>query len=338
MATVGAIAGTYTYPQLQVDNYGRVTSISNQTPVTSWNGMTGAVTLSSANVTSALGFTPSTDTFAQAAFDKANTDYTTISATSGTYGSEAAIPVITLSANGRVSAITNTSISIPAGTSIVANSGQITANASTGTVALGLATTAVTPATYGTSTSIPSITVDEYGRITGVSNNSVSTTINLSGTTGTGSISGGDTLTFNSNNSVVISAQGSTLYVNTPQSLTTTSSPSFTAATLNTSAFLTSTSFTTGSVSQVAIDTFAKTTYRSAKYFVQMTSSTSYHVAEIIVLHDGTNTWITQYGDMWTSSSLGTFSADISGSNVRLLFTAANSTTTVKLNKTLLVV
>lgn len=46
--------------------------------------------------------------FANAAF--ANTDYTTISATAGTYGNSNTIPVVTLTANGRVSTIVNTAI------------------------------------------------------------------------------------------------------------------------------------------------------------------------------------------------------------------------------------
>jgi hypothetical protein len=50
-------------------------------------------------------------TLAQAAFDKANTDVTSISATAGVYGNATYVPVITLAANGRISSITNTAIS-----------------------------------------------------------------------------------------------------------------------------------------------------------------------------------------------------------------------------------
>lgn len=48
---------------------------------------------------------------ANGAFDKANTDVTSISATAGVYGNATYVPVITLAANGRVSSITNTAIS-----------------------------------------------------------------------------------------------------------------------------------------------------------------------------------------------------------------------------------
>jgi hypothetical protein len=43
LAPSGAVAGSYSYPSLQVDAYGRVTTISTQTPVTSVAGTNGAV-------------------------------------------------------------------------------------------------------------------------------------------------------------------------------------------------------------------------------------------------------------------------------------------------------
>jgi len=88
--------------------------------------------------------------------------------------------------------------------------------------------------------------------------------------------------------------------------------------------------FTTSSTSQVAVDSFSASTYRSAKYEVQVTSGTDYHVIELRVVHNGTTTYLAQYGEILTSSSLGTFDTDISGGNVRLLFTGVNSVSVVK--------
>jgi hypothetical protein len=99
-----------------------------------------------------------------------------------------------------------------------------------------------------------------------------------------------------------------------------------------------SNTFTTSSTSQVAIDSFDKTIYRSAKYFVQLTSGTSYHTIEINVMHDGTTTYIAQYGEMFSGSSLGTFDAYISGGFVNLYLTAANNVTVARLARTAIVI
>ena len=86
--------------------------------------------------------------------------------TTGTYGGSSAIPVITINSGGQITYAGNVSVS---STAIVANSGQLTANAYTGIVALGLATTG-TAATYGNTTYYPVITTDAYGRVTSVTN------------------------------------------------------------------------------------------------------------------------------------------------------------------------
>lgn len=94
--------------------------------------------------------------------------------TAGVYGGAAAIPVVTVDAQGRLTNVTNTAISIPSGTNVFANSGQLTANASTGNVLLGLADTAVAAGNYGSATNIPTITVDAKGRVTYAANVAVS--------------------------------------------------------------------------------------------------------------------------------------------------------------------
>jgi hypothetical protein len=109
-----------------------------------------------------------------------------------------------------------------------------------------------------------------------------------------------------------------------------------TSVTMNTNAVLTSTAVTTSSTSQVTADSFATASYRSAKYFVQITSGSSYHVLELSVLHDGTTVYIVTYGEQFTGSSLGTFDATITTGTLSLLFTPTNSTTTAKLFRTLI--
>ena len=113
-----------------------------------------------------------------------------------------------------------------------------------------------------------------------------------------------------------------------------------TGVTVNTNAYITSTAYTTAAaVTQVTVDSFATTTYRSAKYEVQINTSSGYHVIELRVLHDGASVWLTQYGEMYTGSSLGTFDASISAGNLNLLFTPASATvTTIKLIRSTIVI
>jgi hypothetical protein len=69
-------------------------------------------------------------------------------------------------------------------------------------------------------------------------------------------------------------------------------------------------------------------TFRSAKYTIQVTNSTdsTYHLTEILLIHDGTTPGITEYGTVFTGSAAeATFDADISSGNVRLLATPAST-------------
>jgi hypothetical protein len=89
----------------------------------------------------------------------------------------------------------------------------------------------------------------------------------------------------------------------------------------------TTTSTTATTLAQ--IDTFTAATFRSARYTIQATNSTdsTYHITEVLLIHDGTNAYITEYGTMFTGSSEGTISADIAAGNVRLLVTPASTDT-----------
>ena len=69
------------------------------------------------------------------------------------------------------------------------------------------------------------------------------------------------------------------------------------------------------------LDTFAKADYRSAKYWISITdaSNSRYEIVEANVIHDGSNAYVATFGSTTSySAPLCTFSADISGSNVRL--------------------
>jgi len=89
------------------------------------------------------------------------------------------------------------------------------------------------------------------------------------------------------------------------------------------------TSTTVASTSATTIATHAVATYRSVKYNVQITQGSNYHTTEINVLHNGTTAYITEYGTIFSGSSLATFDATISSGNLLLQITmgSANSAT-----------
>jgi hypothetical protein len=92
---------------------------------------------------------------------------------------------------------------------------------------------------------------------------------------------------------------------------------------------------TTTTISETPIDTFSSSTYRSAKYLIQITEGTSYHTTEISIIHDGSTTYSTEYGTIKTNELLSTFDSDIDTGNVRLLATpASSSSTTFKIVRT----
>ena len=71
------------------------------------------------------------------------------------------------------------------------------------------------------------------------------------------------------------------------------------------------------------LDTFAVANFRGAKYFISINNTTTNEISstEVMVVHDDTNAFITEYNTVITnaeSTPLATFTADISGGNVRL--------------------
>lgn len=94
--------------------------------------------------------------------------------------------------------------------------------------------------------------------------------------------------------------------------------------------------FNTTTTGSQTVDTFSASGYRSAKYEVQITSGVFYHVIELRIVHNGINTFMAQYGEIYTNSILGTFSASIVDGSVSLAFNPTNATNSVKMVRTLI--
>jgi len=70
--------------------------------------------------------------------------------------------------------------------------------------------------------------------------------------------------------------------------------------------------------------------FKTAKYVVQCISGSNLHAQELLLIHDGTNVYMTEYSQVLGASNtpLTTFDARISGSSLELLVTPVNSVTT----------
>jgi len=86
---------------------------------------------------------------------------------------------------------------------------------------------------------------------------------------------------------------------------------------------------TSGATTVFTLDSFSASTFRTAKYNVQVTNSTdtNFHAIEIFLFHDGSTVYLTQYASIYDNGVQATFDADISGGNVRLRVTPASGDT-----------
>lgn len=92
--------------------------------------------------------------------------------------------------------------------------------------------------------------------------------------------------------------------------------------------YYTASSFSTTSSNQVlSANAIAN---KAIKFVINAThASAGTHAAEVLLINDGSSAYFVQYGDVFSSSSLFSLSADVDSGNMRLLITPANTNTTV---------
>ncbi len=92
---------------------------------------------------------------------------------------------------------------------------------------------------------------------------------------------------------------------------------------------------TSATTTDQVVDSFDSTLYRSAKYFVQITSGADTHASEILVSNNGLDPPpYTQYANVKSGGDLASFRFELSGSNVRLLVTPVSAVTKIKVFRT----
>jgi hypothetical protein len=94
----------------------------------------------------------------------------------------------------------------------------------------------------------------------------------------------------------------------------------------------TGTSTTTGVTTQV-IDTFSTNNYRSGEYLLTVTGS-GFMTLKMMVLFNGTTALNTQYAQL--GDDLGTFDTLLNGTNVQVVFTPIDQSSTVQFSRTLI--
>ena len=139
---------------------------------------------------------------------------------------------------------------------------------------------------------------------------------------------------------ITASASTGAVTLSLPQSIASTSSPTFSGLSVGsvtlTDALIGTATTSLSTTSATVVDTWSATTYSTAKYIVQMTNGNNIEVLEVLVTIDGNdNVYLTEYADVISNAQIGTTDADFSGGNVRLLVTSTNGTT-VKVHKTLI--
>lgn len=146
--TYSNVTGVFTFTPPDLSSTGDITSVTAGTGL-SGGGSSGAVTVS---------------------LDSSGV-------TAGTYGNAITMPQFTVDTYGRITGVSNIAISAGGGSGdiegVTAGTG-LAGGGTSGTVTVSLANSGVTAKTYGSATLIPQITVDQYGRVTNVSNVSVS--------------------------------------------------------------------------------------------------------------------------------------------------------------------
>lgn len=86
------------------------------------------------------------------------------------------------------------------------------------------------------------------------------------------------------------------------------------------------------------VDSWAIATYRSAKYIVQISQGSNYQVSEIMVIHNGTTTTMTEYSVLETNGVLATITSAVNGANTELTVTlGTGSAATINIEKTVIV-
>ena len=152
---------------------------------------------------------------------------------------------------------------------------------------------------------------------------------------GTGFVkASGTTISYDTN--TYLTAEVDTLATVTGRGATTTATITAPTYALTHGAITSATLTTSATTASQVLDSVAIGTARTLKYLISVTAGSSYQCSEALIIHDGTNTYMTEYAILLpTGSQIATFDSTISGGNVQLLVTPVNAITTIKVIRTI---
>lgn len=179
--------------------------------------------------------------------------------------------------------------------------------------------------------------------------NSANLTVNANTFALTG-VGGGNAITISTNSSYtntvlishVLTLQGNTTVVNS-SSFSNSVSVTGPVSMSNTMSFpdntLGSNSVTASNSDPLIIDSFSGSTFRGGKYVISVkdNSNSTYQTTEILMMHDGTTGYTTEYATLRSSANnLAIFSSNLVGTTVRLWATPSVANSTYKVSKSLM--
>ena len=73
------------------------------------------------------------------------------------------------------------------------------------------------------------------------------------------------------------------------------------------------------------LDTYSLSTGRTSKYLIQVSNTTAYQSTELLVTHDGVNSYVTEYATLTSAGTIASFGSNTASGNLNILISPATT-------------